>query len=355
MLRAAIIPLIALVVGVGSPAEAADSLTGHWMAVFKWPDKERDYHFDLTQDGDKLTGTMNSPRSRRAYPITSGSVDGRKIRIKIEREYKKAEVTFEIQAELGDNGVIEGKVTLSGEEFASLRMERLPDPVGTWNMTAEDPDGGSHKAVLTLTLTDEGLGGTMTTEKGDVKIQRADFQRGRLRVFLVVPTDEGEMPIVIIAGFDNKDTLKGEWLVDREGADERIAGTFTATRVVARGIVGDWATEAVTNNATIKGQLTVTKKDGKFTGVYKDEAGEPRDNIKHKSIEVSDKGVTIAMSVNFGENEIDFVIRVAFEDENTLAGKWQVKDAADRTGVWKAKRLGVKKSPQKKKRKVETL
>ena len=220
MLRAAIIPLIALVVGVESPAEAADSLTGHWMAAFKWPDKERDYHFDLTQDGDKLTGTMNSPRSRRAYPITSGSVDGRKIRIKIEREYKEAEVTFEIQAELGDNGVIEGKVTLSGEEFASLRMERLPDPVGTWNMTAEDPDGGSHKAVLTLTLTDEGLGGTMTTEKGDVKIQRAGFQRGRLLIALVVPTDEGEMPIVILAGFDNKDTLKGEWFVAREDADD---------------------------------------------------------------------------------------------------------------------------------------
>jgi len=32
-----------------------------------------------------------------------------------------------------------------------------------------------------------------------------------------------------------------------------------------------------------------------------------------------------------------------------------VKDAADRTGVWKAKRLGVKKPPEKKKRKIETL
>ena len=69
---------------------AAD-VTGKWMAKVPGQNGEQETTFALKQDGDKLTGTVTSPRGER--PITEGKVSGDTVSFVVESQRGKQTYT----------------------------------------------------------------------------------------------------------------------------------------------------------------------------------------------------------------------------------------------------------------------
>jgi hypothetical protein len=74
------VPLVALVVFLVAPAaHAATDVTGDWSAQMQGPNGDMTLTFHFKQDGDKLTGTVDSPMGGDPIPIQNGKIDGDKI------------------------------------------------------------------------------------------------------------------------------------------------------------------------------------------------------------------------------------------------------------------------------------
>lgn len=64
----------------GSAAYAATDVTGNWTAQMQSPDgSSMQLTFHFKQDGDKLTGTVDSPMGGDPINIQNGKIDGDKI------------------------------------------------------------------------------------------------------------------------------------------------------------------------------------------------------------------------------------------------------------------------------------
>lgn len=69
---------------------AAD-VTGKWMAKVPGQNGEQETTFALKQDGDKLTGTVTSPRGDR--PISEGKISGETVTFVVESQRGKQTYT----------------------------------------------------------------------------------------------------------------------------------------------------------------------------------------------------------------------------------------------------------------------
>jgi hypothetical protein len=72
--------VLAFVITQGAPAAfAATDATGTWTAQIQGPNGDMTLTFHLKQDGDKLTGTVESSMGGDPFEITNGKVDGDKV------------------------------------------------------------------------------------------------------------------------------------------------------------------------------------------------------------------------------------------------------------------------------------
>lgn len=85
-----------------APTHAATDVTGSWTTQMATPDGNAiQLTFHFKQDGDKLTGTVESPVGGEPIEITNGKVDGDKI-------------TFDTSV---NNTTIDHEGTVSGDEI----------------------------------------------------------------------------------------------------------------------------------------------------------------------------------------------------------------------------------------------
>jgi hypothetical protein len=70
---------LAFVLTQAAPALAATDATGTWTASVQGPNGDMTLTFHFTQDGDKLTGSVESSMGGDSFQITNGKVDGDKI------------------------------------------------------------------------------------------------------------------------------------------------------------------------------------------------------------------------------------------------------------------------------------
>lgn len=72
-------PALAFVLTHAAPVFAATDATGTWTTTVQGPNGDMTLTFHFTQDGDKLTGTVESSIGGDPFQITNGKVDGDKI------------------------------------------------------------------------------------------------------------------------------------------------------------------------------------------------------------------------------------------------------------------------------------
>jgi hypothetical protein len=70
---------LAFVLTQAAPVFAANDATGTWTTSVQGPNGDMTLTFHFTQDGEKLTGTVESSMGGDPFQITNGKVDGDKI------------------------------------------------------------------------------------------------------------------------------------------------------------------------------------------------------------------------------------------------------------------------------------
>ena len=71
--------ILALALVPASPAFAATDATGTWTAQMQGPNGDMTLTFHFKQDGDKLTGTVETSMGGDPAEISNGKIDGDKI------------------------------------------------------------------------------------------------------------------------------------------------------------------------------------------------------------------------------------------------------------------------------------
>ncbi len=120
-MKARIILFALLAVAV---AVTAADVAGKWKAEFTTPDGQtRSSLFTFKVEGDKLTGTVSSPRGE--APIQEGKVSGDEISFVVVREFGGNEVRIHYKGKVSGN---ELKLTVDfGERSFEMTAKRVPE------------------------------------------------------------------------------------------------------------------------------------------------------------------------------------------------------------------------------------
>jgi len=150
--------------------KSESKLAGRWEGKFTRPDgEEMKFVYTFKIDGEKLTGTIVSPRGERE--ITNGKV-------------KEDELSFEVQA--GDNVITyqgklaDNKITMKSQGPWGDRettLTRVVDINGRWLTKFEGPDGGEG---MELTFTFK-VDGEKLTGKAESAMGELDLINGKVK------------------------------------------------------------------------------------------------------------------------------------------------------------------------------
>jgi len=120
-MKARIIPVVVITLAL---AALAAEVAGKWKAEFTTPDGQtRSSLFTFKVEGDKLTGTVSSPRGD--APIQEGKVSGDEISFVVVREFGGNEVRINYKGKVSGN---ELKLTVDfGERSFEMTAKRVTE------------------------------------------------------------------------------------------------------------------------------------------------------------------------------------------------------------------------------------
>jgi hypothetical protein len=120
-MKARIIPAVVITLAL---AALAAEVAGKWKAEFTTPDGQtRSSLFTFKVEGDKLTGTVSSPRGD--APIQEGKVSGDEISFVVVREFGGNEVRINYKGKVSGN---ELKLTVDfGERSFEMTAKRVAE------------------------------------------------------------------------------------------------------------------------------------------------------------------------------------------------------------------------------------
>ena len=317
------------------------ALTGRWKTIFERDGQDRDYYFDLIQDGEKITGDFISPRSGK-YPIKSGSVHGDTLKIAVERTYSGITAQLDIEGKLDGKRKMSGGVTVRGNDIAGITMTRLPDPAGTWKVKSYAPDGeNSYESVLKVVRSEKGYKGTFTGERGTLQAKSIAWKEDGLVIALALPLQDRDVDLSIEATFKGRNSLTGRWKV----GDSEYAGKWGAVREVkepVHSLVGRWNVVSKSGERSTESVMEIVADGDGYKGRYKGRRGE----LTYKRVSFDEDEVRLELEVDVQGESVTFVVKAVFKDKDSLEGRWQVKDFDEYAGEWTARR-DVKKAPAK--------
>ncbi len=120
-MKARIIPVVVITLAL---AAFAAEVAGKWKAEFTTPDGQtRTSLFTFKVEGDKLTGTVSSPRGD--APIQEGKVSGDEVSFVVVREFGGNEVRINYKGKVSGN---ELKLTVDfGERSFEMTAKRVTE------------------------------------------------------------------------------------------------------------------------------------------------------------------------------------------------------------------------------------
>ena len=314
-----------------TPATAADEISGRWAAVLEASGQEIEYHADLVAAGKKLHGSWVSPRSGK-YPIRDGAIDGSKLTFKVDRERDGSQFTLEFSCERKDKGLV-GTVSLSGSVVGEVKLKRVGNPVGEWNVTSKSPNGEqTFESTLTIKHTDSGLKGQVKGRLGEVDLESAAFDGAEFVVKFTLEFQGNDVPLSVRAEFKDEDHLVGRWM----GTEGDFSGEWTAKRAAKPvDLTGEWDVVSTVGEEEYPSKLHV-KKDG---DAYK--AVSVSDNLgenAYQSMTFKDGAIRGEIVLPIEGQDVTFVVEAKLEKAGRLAGVWVVKGNDEYTGRWVAER-----------------
>jgi hypothetical protein len=329
---------------------AEDSLIGLWAGEFQKEEKARPYLLRIRQVGDKLSGAMISPRTG-GYAFTRGSVDGKTLRIAIERPYKDEEVVFDLRGELDDSGAIRGDLRIAGVEIATYTVRRIPEPAGIWSMRTFLPDRDAPlDSVLTITEGEAGFRAHIKNEETEGELERLGWDDGR--IVLAFRTAEG-IPIRMAGEFVDNDHLRGRWNV----AETDQGGRWEATRrtepkEVARekpeaepkvkppatpDLAGNWkAIARETEEGDRAFTFTLTGPADALQGKLRGEtAGGEAFELALTRSKLEGRRVLLTFELDADGNTLTVDLEGELQPDRSLKGVWKT---GDKSGPWSGRR-----------------
>jgi hypothetical protein len=200
---------------VAPAAVAQGSLTGDWEIAIVTPQGPNTVNLSLAQDGDKVTGMLQTPLG--TLPVegtTSEGVVKLGASVKVQGNGIDLALNGKLSAEgmsgmvkLGDFGEFPftGKRALkaaAAPAAATPDAGDLVDANGTWNLTLSI-GGGQVPASATFKQEGEQVTGTLKTPIGEAPV-RGTMVGKALKLELSVTTPQGPVPVILTGTLDEK-------------------------------------------------------------------------------------------------------------------------------------------------------
>jgi hypothetical protein len=233
------VPALVLLLFAPARAAAQTDLTGDWVLTVTSPQGTRELSAKLKQDGEKVTGTVVTPRGEN--PL-EGTVTGPDVKITWKSEFQGQPFAITLTGKLED-GALKGKVDFAGmaEGDWSAKRGTLTPPAtasttGTTSSTSTAPpaDIAGNWDITFKTLAGEYTGKAVITQDGDKISGTVANQMGQqplngtmegktLKMAFVSKTASGDIPVSltgdvdgdIIAGKAEIGGIPGEWTAKR--------------------------------------------------------------------------------------------------------------------------------------------
>jgi len=228
-------------------AQGGASVVGEWDMTVNSPQGTRTLLLKLKQEGDKLTGTVKSPRGE--APLTSAELKGSDITMvmtvqfqggdmvitytgKVEKDSMKGDADFGGLAQ-GDWSAVPHKETAAAPATPAAPANPATPATpatpaasaaitGVWNFTVETPNG-TGSPVFTLKQEGENVTGMYKGQFGEVPV--TGTVKGSDVVLKVKVNAQGQDIELTYTGKAEKDSMKGRVTFGDLGE-----GTWTATR-----------------------------------------------------------------------------------------------------------------------------
>lgn len=225
---------------------------------------------------------------------------------------------------------------------AGLALADHKKPValeGVWN-TVAGSDIGEREFTVTVTKTGDALTGiSHAIESGeDRTIDRISVKEKEITFEFNMERDGQKGLLKVVADEKEPGKLEGKWSV--EGADGAVlmTGPWRADKEVKFDLAGEWDSIGTTEDREEHPSKMVVKGSGAdLKGEFFGEEGA----LGIDTVKLEGKKLYLAFVLNLDGTEVPTTIEAEATDDNTLEGKWIIKDASDEvaaTGGWNAKR-----------------
>src|SRR5262249_55321768 len=222
VLRPAILVICGIVYGLlGSapPVLAQPGLTGDWELAIVTPQGPNTVNLSLTQDGEKVTGTLTTPLG--SLPVEGTASEGN-VKLGASVKVQGAGIDLGLNGKLsteGMSGMVKlgdfGEFPFTGKRAPKAAAAAAPaapaaaagaadvtDANGTWNITLSI-GGGQVPASATFKQEGEQVTGTLKTPIGEAPVHGTMVGKD-LKLELSVPTPQGTVPVTLTGTLDEK-------------------------------------------------------------------------------------------------------------------------------------------------------
>jgi hypothetical protein len=234
-------PVLALALAVGfapAPAFAQGSVAGSWELTLSTPQGATTVNLTLAQDGDKLSGSLDSPMG--SVPVTGTNTAGA-LALAAHLELQGNAIDLGLNGKMeGDalNGSVKvgdfGEFPFTGKRAAVTAANRADSTNGTpagaptdangkWNIVLSLGGAGGFPVSATLKQDGERVSGTLTSMAGEVPVAGTMIGRA-LKLEFKAETPQGALPITMTGelgagGFSGKASIAGlgeaDWTATR--------------------------------------------------------------------------------------------------------------------------------------------
>jgi|TARA_B110000914_G_scaffold208437_1_gene205919 hypothetical protein len=213
------------------------------------------------------------------------------------------------------------------------------DLEGIWNAVAGSDEG---ERKFTVTVAKEGSAFTGTShsvENGkDRKIDRISVKEKKVTFEFDMERDGEKGLIKVIADEKAPGTLVGKWSVEGADGTVHMSGPWSAEKEVTFSLAGEWDSVGTTSEGEKHSStMTISGSGADLKGKFAGEAGD----LKIDTVKLKEKNLHLAFVLDFESTKVPTTIEAEATDDNTLEGKWIIKNESNEvaaTGNWTAKR-----------------
>ena len=323
--------VLAVLVTATVHAQQQPSIDGRWKVVTGSRSVRNGSYLDLLDSGEEVTGNYIDSGGR-VFPIQKSRFDKGELKLDLEASYQESRFTIELRGRFNDEGYFDGVAVVRGRE-SKIRLKRLSDPVGVWDVLSRSEDGERRsRSVLRIRLEAGGYRGTLDRGGKSVDLGALRWKRERLVLrFDGSLTDPGG-PFSVVASFQDVNRLKGRWKVD--GAKPSpVSGAWSASRrnpIVT--IDGGWLVTPSNPDLSFTSSLTIVDSDDGLHVSFGTEF------VDSKSARFDGRKLTMELELEIDTKKTTIRIEAKLADADTLEGQWWTANAPSPIGAWVAKR-----------------